>query len=441
MRWFKEVPFSDVVLWDVKRYSFEKIKSQYPIVKLGLHIQEESHKVKLADFPDKEFGILGVNNKTGIFDAYKENGVNINQAYKKMERGWLAYNPYRVNVGSIGLRMEEHENEYISPAYVVFSCKETLLPDFLFKLFKTVRFNKVINASTTGSVRQNLTIDILKSLDIPLPPIEIQAKMLDEYYIREKSAKRLLSKSEVYKNDIEKYILKSLGLRIPPTKTKSRNLQFSSFSNLARWDVLSSDLRIQKYLSETKYPLKTLGSVYNFVNRSWKKILHKNEYFQYIELGNIDPIIGISEVNQVKVKEAASRATQTVKTDDLIIGTTRPYLKRFAIVEEIHNGCVCSSGFSVIEHSKKYNLFYLREYLMSFYGIEQLKNRMTGGSYPAITSTELGEIRIPFPDLQIQNKIASNLVVLKNKIVANINSSENLFIEAQMNFEENVFDL
>ena len=182
MEWFKTVPFSDVVLWDVKRYSFEKIKSQYPIVKLGMHIQEESHKVKLADYPDQEFGILGVNNKIGIFDAYKEKGVNINQSYKKMEKGWLAYNPYRVNVGSIGLRTEEHDNEYISPAYVVFSCRETLLPDFLFKLFKTERFNKVINASTTGSVRQNLTIDILKSLDIPLPPIEVQQKMLDEYY-------------------------------------------------------------------------------------------------------------------------------------------------------------------------------------------------------------------------------------------------------------------
>jgi len=141
--WIKFLPFRDIVLWDVKRYASEKIKSDYPIVKLGLHIQEQSQKVKLFDFPDEEFGILGVNNKIGIFDAYKENGANINQAYKRMEKGWLAYNPYRVNVGSIGMRTEKHEHEYISPAYVVFSCKETLLPDFLFKLFKTERFNNI----------------------------------------------------------------------------------------------------------------------------------------------------------------------------------------------------------------------------------------------------------------------------------------------------------
>jgi len=132
--WMKFLPFRDVVLWDVKRYASERIKSDYPIVKLGLHIQEESHKVKLFDYPEEEFGILGVNNKIGIFDAYKEVGANINQAYKKMGIGWLAYNPYRVNVGSIGMRTEEHQHEYISPAYVVFSCKETLLPDFLLNL-------------------------------------------------------------------------------------------------------------------------------------------------------------------------------------------------------------------------------------------------------------------------------------------------------------------
>jgi restriction endonuclease S subunit len=441
MEWFKTVPFSDVVLWDVKRYSFEKIKSQYPIVKLGLHIQEESHKVKLANFPDDEFGILGVSNKVGIFDAYSKKGANINQSYKKMEEGWLAYNPYRVNVGSIGLRTEEHENEYISPAYVVFSCKETLLPDFLFKLFKTNRFNTVINASTTGSVRQNLTIDILKSLDIPLPPVDIQQKMLNEYYFKERNAKNLLNNSKTVESDIEEFILDSLGLKIPPPKTKSKKLQFTSFKSIDRWDILSSDLRIQNFLSESKFNLKTIGTAFNFVNRSWKKNQHNEEYFNYIELGGIDPILGISDVTEVLVSEAASRATQTVSKNDLIIGTTRPYLKRFAIVPDEYSNHVCSSGFSIIESSTDYNLIYLKEYLMSFFGIEQLKNRMTGGSYPAITSSELREIKIPIPNIEIQNSIALKLTELRNRMISNINSSQSLLNNAICDFEKNVLEL
>jgi type I restriction enzyme, S subunit len=233
----KILPFRDIVLWDVKRYASERIKSDYPIVKLGLHIQEESHKVKLFDFPEEEFGILGVNNKIGIFDAYKEKGANIHQAYKRMEIGWLAYNPYRVNVGSIGMRTEKHRHEFISPAYVVFSCKETLLPDFLYKLFKTERFNKIINESTTGSVRQNLTFDILKSLDIALPSVILQESLLKEYFRKFVIAEQNEEKIIEIKKEIENYFFYSLGVEKQDNLPFNKGLNFIKFKSISRWAI------------------------------------------------------------------------------------------------------------------------------------------------------------------------------------------------------------
>jgi type I restriction enzyme S subunit len=249
------------VLWDVKRYASELIQSDYPIVKLGMHIQEESHKVKLYDYSDKDFGILGVNNKIGIFDAYTEKGANINQAYKKMEVGWLAYNPYRVNVGSIGLRTDQHKHNFISPAYVVFSCNETLLPDFLFKLFKTDRFNKIINESTTGSVRQNLTIDILKTLDIPLPSSDIQAALLAKYYLKTQSAdakEKIASKKE---EEIATLIMNRLGVHLKMTE-KRKGIAFTKFSFIDRWaaDYLFNVSSI-KGIDESKYPVQKVRNI------------------------------------------------------------------------------------------------------------------------------------------------------------------------------------
>lgn len=92
-------------LWDTKRYTSINISSKYNIVELSTCIKEESKKYKLSEEKEKEFGILGVNNKIGIFDAYTQKGKDINQAYKKMEVGWIAYNPYRINVGSIGVSL------------------------------------------------------------------------------------------------------------------------------------------------------------------------------------------------------------------------------------------------------------------------------------------------------------------------------------------------
>ena len=75
--WMKIISFHDIVLWDVKRYLSKKIQSKYPIVKLGSCIQEQSHRNKLSDYPEDEFGILGVSNKIGVFDAYIEKCVHV----------------------------------------------------------------------------------------------------------------------------------------------------------------------------------------------------------------------------------------------------------------------------------------------------------------------------------------------------------------------------
>ena len=180
-RYLNFINFTDVSLWDFKRYAAKKVASNYPIVKLGDYIQEENTKVKPFDFPDKDFPILGVNNKTGLFDAYIEKGSNINQPYKVVKDGFLAYNPYRVNVGSIGLKTAEQKYNYISPAYVVFSCRQGLLPEFLYILFRTSKFNALIRESTTGSVRQTLSFSSMGNIEIPLPSIEKQREIIDKY--------------------------------------------------------------------------------------------------------------------------------------------------------------------------------------------------------------------------------------------------------------------
>ena len=182
------IHFSQLNLWDFKRYISKVVSSKYPIVKLANFINEENKKIKPFDFPEEKFEILGVNNKTGLFDAYIEDGNKINQPYKIVENGFLAYNPYRINVGSIGLKTKEQKYKYISPAYVVFSCKKDLLPEFLYILFRTDKFNELIRENTTGSVRQTLSFSSMGQIQIPLPSLEKQKEIVDRYNAKIKLA-------------------------------------------------------------------------------------------------------------------------------------------------------------------------------------------------------------------------------------------------------------
>lgn len=135
---------------------FAKILSKYPVEELGKHLIHQTEKIQLSDEPTKEFTILGVSNKIGMFDGSTEKGSKIKQKYHVVKDNWLAYNPYRINVGSIGIKTPNLKGSYISPAYVVFSCKDTILPEYLWLMMKSDFFNKLIKDSTTGSVRQTL---------------------------------------------------------------------------------------------------------------------------------------------------------------------------------------------------------------------------------------------------------------------------------------------
>ena len=442
MKTYKKLKFVELKefdLWDIKRYTSKKLKSTFNIEKLSNCIKEENRKYKLYLEEDKTFGILGVNNKDGIFDAYEQKGKEINQPYKKMEIGWLAYNPYRINVGSIGIRKKEHLYQYISPAYVVFSCLDNLLPEYLYLLFRTERFIKIINESTTGSVRQNLTSEILKTLEIPLPSISEQETIVKNYYDKITQATTYEQQAETLEKNIENYLFEELGVSFQKYEVlQIGKLHFIEFKEMENWIYNSIEMQFYKDLSKSKFPINTIGDVFDFISRNWEK--EANEDKEYIELGSIDANFGILETKTINPKKAPSRATQIVKTGDLIIGTTRPYLKKFAIIDENHSDFVASSGFSVIEENKgKYNLYFLNEVIKSDIGIKQFEIKMTGALYPAITQKELESLKIPVPPLSKQNEIAATIATMKQDQKNKIERATLLKQQAEQEFEQMIF--
>lgn len=440
-KYLRFAEFKSIFQWDLKRYLNKSFKSKYSIVELGAHIKDESKKYAISE-EGKQYGILGVNNQTGIFDAYTEDGSKIKQKYKRMETGWIAYNPYRVNVGSIGIKKPEHKFEYISPAYVVFGCLPSLSPDYLFLVMKTPVFNKIIRDNTTGSVRQNLSYDVLKSLQIPLPTIDDQQVLVKAYNDRIQQAELLEKQADQVGKEIEEYLLKELGINGQNKTVNSQNsrfkfLRFIRFKDANRWDAYNCEPEAILKLKQSNFPLVEIGKAYNFIKRSWDK---KEKEFRYVEIGSVDALNGILYAEEMPTSKAPSRATQKIKTKDLIIGTTRPYLKKFAIVNQDFNDCVCSSGFQVIAPNETNNISFLYEYLKTSPAIAQFELFMTGALYPAITNKDLRKVLIPLPTLEIQNTIVEHINKQKTQIKELKKQAEELRKEALEEFEKEVFE-
>lgn len=407
------ISFANFSLWDTKRYTSQQLSSTFPIVKLGDCIIEQNKKYKIFEEEEKEFGILGVNNKEGIFDAYKQKGKEINQPYKKMETGWLAYNPYRINVGSIGIKLKEHEHEFISPAYVVFSCKQVLLPEFLFLLFKTDTFNKVINESTTGSVRQNLTFETLKSLEIPLPSIEEQNKIVAAYQEKIQLAEQQAKQANELEAEIKRYLMEELGVGVNE-KTKHQGLNFIKLSSIDRWDIWNKNISF----NSSEFNLVSLKQILSLKSGSFLPAskMVKGKYDVYG--GN-----GKNGVHNEFILEGKR----------LVIGRVGEYCGNVHLVDGKY--WVTDNAFIVDKLTDKVSFEYL-EIALRQLDINKFK---VMSAQPSISQSTILELEIPIPPEEKQNEIFQHINKIKLKIQELNNFCLNNKENAIQEFENVIF--
>jgi len=321
-------------------------------------------------------------------------------------------------VGGYGIVPKFLENAIVSGHYFLFEIdKAQLNPLFLSILVKCENFSKQVKATGSTNYAAIRPYHVLEYL-IPLPTLEEQNEIVEAYNKKIQLAEKQEKEAFELEKGIEQYLFKELGVEkivVKPFKKGIINL-FSYKNTIDRWDVHKGSVQAFSSLYNSKFPVQTLSDCFTFTNRSWNKKKHEKKTFNYIELGAVDPIYGVTEIKEIELDKAPSRATQFVKEGDLIIGTTRPYLKRFAIIKSQNDNDIASSGFQIIEPSNDYNLEFLLEYLKSDFGVKQFEFYMTGALYPAITGKDLRKILIPFPPIEIQNKIAKKTNEMKSKI-------------------------
>ncbi len=122
--------------------------------------------------------ILSVSNKLGFIsqsDQFEDRVIASEDTsnYKIVEQNDFAYNPARINVGSIA-RLKVDTDGIVSPMYVCFRANRSLLPIYLEYYFDTLQFKYEMKKRLEGSVRLCLSYEELCNIAIPLPSLEKQ---------------------------------------------------------------------------------------------------------------------------------------------------------------------------------------------------------------------------------------------------------------------------
>ncbi len=164
---------------------------------------------------NEKLPVYSINNKLGFVPQNEQfegidsgdRGYDI-KLYKIINKNTFAYNPARINVGSIGYS-GDLDNIIVSSLYVCFQSTSDVNDDFLFQYFKTDIFKQQVLKNVEGGVRDYLFYENFSRIKIAIPDIEEQnriAKTLAAIDAKTNLEKDVLLKYENQK----KYLLANL---------------------------------------------------------------------------------------------------------------------------------------------------------------------------------------------------------------------------------------
>lgn len=265
----------------------------------------------------------------------------------------FAYNPARINVGSIGYQ-NIGKNVIVSSLYEVFKTSEDVDDRLLWHWFKSPDFQKLIMQLQEGGVRLYFYYDKLCMGEVSLPLLEEQRKIgklfdtLDNLITLHQRQPFLHSPPDI-----------SLIVQLTPP--------FYTFS----WE--------QRKLGEL--------ALFN----------PKDELPQTFEYVDLESVVGTEMLShRTEIKSSApSRAQRLAHTGDLFYQTVRPYQKNNYLFEKPDNNYVFSTGYAQMR--PYVDGYFLLSLVQSERFVKVVLDNCTGTSYPAINANDLAEIEVAAP--------------------------------------------
>ena len=136
-----------------------------------------------------------------------------------------------------------------------------------------------------------------------------------------------------------------------------------------------------------------------------------NTPFIYVDISSINKSTKyIDNPQNILGINAPSRARQLIKTNDVIVSTTRPNLNAVALISPEYNDQICSTGFCVLRPQLDFiSPIFLYYFVQDEFFVSTLSDLVKGALYPAVTDNDVRDVFIPLPPLDEQRRIVALL--------------------------------
>lgn len=394
------------------------LPEEWEVVRLGEFLQQVKEKNK----SNKKYSVFTISNIYGFISSddffdKKVYSKNIS-TYKIVRINCFAYNPYRINVGSLGLFNEDIG--LVSPAYVVFkiSKPEHLYSKFLYNILKSQFYLSEIKraAMSRGSVRRSLSFKDLSDFKIPLPPLSEQKKIAVVLSTVQEAKEKTEEVIKVAK-ELKKSLMKHLFTYgpVPVEEAEKVPLKETEIGPVPKeWEVVR------------------LGDCLKLIRNGTTKKQNKD--------GRGYPVTRIETISEERIdfKKAAyinglrtnDLAKYKMRTGDILFShiNSEPHLGKSAIYEGFPPILIHGMNLLLIRSKRNMIYPYFLYYIFNLYRIKgifiSIASRAVNQS--SINQGKLKMLQIPLPPVPIQQKIAETLSSVDRKIEAEENRKKTL---------------
>jgi hypothetical protein len=404
--------------FDPKYVAFKRrvANFRYPSVKMGSLLSEppeygagEAGIERLNDTTPRYIRITDIDENGELLPGLGMTAANVEPQYF-LRDGDLLFARSGNTVGKSYL----HESERVSypcfyAGYMIrFRFGEKVLPKYVFAFAQTPYYHEWVSAIQRSAGQPNINAQEYRSLEIPLPPLPEQRKIvaeLDAAYAAKRAADERAAKLLA---SIDDMVMKELGItKLPKPDT---SLSSRIFTVSAR-EVANATLAPDHYFdsidfSKAKYPCE------RFVAR-----IDIDPPCGFERITKLVPMEGVSAewcaIESIEdISPDATQGYSTFRGGDVIWARITPCMEngKSAVVEAEPSECFCGSTEFLVFRPKddKVNPYYLQSLLHLKRFREVAAHHFTGTSgHQRVTADFFKAISIPIPPRSVQDRIAS----------------------------------
>ena len=424
--------------------------STFPMVSIGTFLKRNKTVIDVLD----NVRYKRVTIKTmggGVFLRDEQEGKNIGTKKQFIvKEGQFIVSKIDARNGAFGVVPKVANNAIITGNFWTFDVNlHYILPEYLALLTSTKEFMQFAEKASNGTTnRHYLQESLFLSQKIPLPSLEEQKVLIEEYNAVINYSYTRFSEGLIKAREAQTYLSNAIGAqeRFPNgVSGEFTAFEIVPYKKIQEWGT--DKILCSKVYQSSKYDTKTLegdSSLYDTIMRG-KSPAYDKTSTQYmlnqkcIRWNNIDT--QYAKTVSANWLQSVNKECLTQEGDVLINSTGEGTIGRASVVTKAHEGLLYDSHVLLLRLNKeKIDPRYFTLVFNSRYGQEQVNNVK---SAKTTKQTELGienlkKIQIPIPPLNTQREIVAKLYAMYEEI-ADLQNTIPYQEKATKQFEQIIF--